>query len=339
MSKRILFAILILSFVTGLALTGCDEMMDLSETPSSLPEAQQQATLAPADLPTAAPIWTATSSSGDQAASGQQQPAGQPADLTIAATINGVTISRAQYEQQLAQAQTNWLQQPGLDLTSPEGQEQIRQLEQQVLSWMIDQVLIEQAAAAHGVQVTDAKIDAEIARMRGNDQARFDSWLAANGLTLESLRSQIRNDLITTAMRDIVTASTPRQADQFHVRHILLSDENTAQAVLAQARQGADFAALARQYSEDQATREQGGDLGFVPRGVMPSAFEQAAFALQPGQVSDIIRSDFGLHIVQMVEIAQGRAVPDELWPAVQQRAFEEWLNNERAKASIQRAF
>ena len=339
MSKRILLAALALSLVASLALAGCDEMTDLSETPgAALPEAQQPGATVPADLPTAAPIWTATAPDA-QAAPAQQPPAGQAADATIAAIVNGVTITKAQYDAQFAQAQTNWLQQPDLDLQSAEGQEQLRQLQQQVLTWMIDQVIIDQAAAARGVQITDAGIDAEIAKMRGDDQARFDSWLTANGLTLETLRAQVRNDLVTSAMRDIVTASSPRQTDQFHVRHILLSDENTAQTVLAQARQGADFAALARQYSEDEATRDQGGDLGFMPRGVMPAAFEQIAFALQPGQVSDVIRSDFGLHIVQMVEIAQSRAVPDELWPAVQQRAFEDWLTSARAKASIQRAF
>ncbi len=339
MSKRILFAALALSLVASLALAGCDEMTELSETPeAALPEAQQPGATVPADLPTAVPIWTATAPNA-QSAPAQQPPAGQAADATIAAIVNGVTITKAQYDAQFAQAQTNWLQQPDLDLQSAEGQEQLRQLQQQVLTWMIDQVIIDQAAAARGVQITDAGIDAEIAKMRGNDQARFDSWLAANGLTLETLRAQVRNDLVTSAMRDIVTASSPRQTEQFHVRHILLSDENTAQTVLAQARQGADFAALARKYSEDEATREQGGDLGFMPRGVMPAAFEQVAFALQPGQVSDVIRSDFGLHIVQMVEIAQSRAVPDELWPAVQQRAFEDWLTSERAKASIQRAF
>jgi parvulin-like peptidyl-prolyl isomerase len=62
---------------------------------------------------------------------------------------------------------------------------------------------------------------------------------------------------------------------------------------------------------------------------------EEVAFALQPGEISGIIKADSGLHIVQVVEIDPDRAVPDDLWPVVQQRAFEDWMAQQRAAASI----
>jgi peptidyl-prolyl cis-trans isomerase SurA len=65
---------------------------------------------------------------------------------------------------------------------------------------------------------------------------------------------------------------------------------------------GADFAALAREYSEDPGSRSLGGDLGFVQKGELVSSFELAAFALKPGQVSDVVESRFGYHIIQLLE-------------------------------------
>ena len=92
--------------------------------------------------------------------------------------------------------------------------------------------------------------------------------------------------------------------------HILLGlggkDEETVrqqgEAILAQARAGADFAELARQYSEDEGTAELGGDLDFFGRGQMVPEFEAAAFEMEPGTVSDLVQTAIGFHIIKVVE-------------------------------------
>ena len=92
--------------------------------------------------------------------------------------------------------------------------------------------------------------------------------------------------------------------------HILLGlgdkDEETvrqqAGAILAQAKAGADFAELARQYSEDEGTAELGGDLDFFGRGQMVPEFEEAAFEMEPGAVSDLVQTAYGFHIIKVVE-------------------------------------
>ena len=92
--------------------------------------------------------------------------------------------------------------------------------------------------------------------------------------------------------------------------HILLGlgdkDEDTVrqqgEAILAQAKAGADFAELARQYSEDEATAELGGDLDFFGRGQMVPQFEVAAFEMEPGAVSDLVQTPIGFHIIKVVE-------------------------------------
>ena len=261
-----------------------------------------------------------------------------PLNPSVAAIVNGTIISREDYDEQIAQAQVYFLKKPGLKADSMAGREALRHLQAQVLDWMIDQVLIEQAALSHGIVISEATIDAQVSRMRGQDEARFSKWLAASGLSVESLRQQLRMDLLTAAMRDRVTVKLPRKVMQIHVRHILLSEESAAREVLRQLGQGGNLIALARQFSEDEMTRNSGGDLGFLPKGVMPPTFESAAWALKPGEISDMVRSESGFHIIQLVEIDPERQVPDDIWPMVQERAFEDWLAEQRALADIQRS-
>lgn len=106
-----------------------------------------------------------------------------------------------------------------------------------------------------------------------------------------------------------------RQEAQVRARHILRKlpvevgpdEEMKARAVIESVQQrlqaGEDFAELAREFSEDPASAEQGGDLGSFKRGDMVQPFEEVAFALQPGEVSDIVRTDFGYHLIQVEEV------------------------------------
>jgi peptidyl-prolyl cis-trans isomerase D len=107
-----------------------------------------------------------------------------------------------------------------------------------------------------------------------------------------------------------------RQPEQRHARHILFhvekgaseaeraAQKKKAEEVLAQAKaKGADFAALAKQHSDDVSNKEQGGDLGFFAAGRMVPAFDAAVFAMQPGEISGPIETDFGYHLIKMEEI------------------------------------
>ena len=261
----------------------------------------------------------------------------EPDDPSVVAEVNGTAISLESFDARLAEAQALVVLQPGLDADSEAGRLALRRVEGQVLDWMIDQILIEQAAVEAKVRVTSTMADIQLRHIKGKDAARFSRWLKANGMTEESLRAQVRMDLLTAAMRDAVTKSLGRKSSHVRARHILLSQEDSARAVAEELAAGQNFIVIARQYSEDDATRDSGGDLGFLPRGVMPPELERAAFALQPGQVSPVIRTATGLHILQVVESDPDRTVADDYWPAVQQRAFEDWLAGRRAQAEIKR--
>ncbi|MFO7916499.1 MAG: peptidylprolyl isomerase [Anaerolineae bacterium] len=297
------------------------------------------------DMPTAMPLATSTPTAppsvtpitSSEATPSSTATPKDPLPVSAAAVVNGTIIPKSELENQYTQAKINLSKRPGFEADSDEGRESLQRLEEQVLDWLIDQVLIEDAAKEWGIAVSEEQIDEQIAGMAGQDEERFQRWLSANGLTMKTLRAQVRMDLITAAVRDNVTENLSREVSQVRVRHILLSEESQAQKVLQELQEGANFIATARKYSEDEATREDGGDLGFLPRGVMPPAFEEAAFSLEPGQISEVIQTGSGLHIIQVVEKDPRRRVPDKFWSTVQERAFENWLAQQRADAKIQR--
>jgi peptidyl-prolyl cis-trans isomerase D len=104
--------------------------------------------------------------------------------------------------------------------------------------------------------------------------------------------------------------------------------ERRIQDILTQARAGKDFAELARQYSEDEGTRNQGGSLGAFPREAMIQPFADVAFGLPPGQISDPVRTRFGLHLIRVAKVNEGRSRSfDEVKPEI-----ESTLKRERAR-------
>jgi parvulin-like peptidyl-prolyl isomerase len=255
--------------------------------------------------------------------------------INAAALVNGQAIPLQDFENQVTPAVGYLKQQPGFDANSKEGQAAIAQTRRQVLSWMIDQVLIEQAAKNEGIALSDEQVEAEIARLIGNDAAKFDEWLKANGLTRDSFKAQLQRELLGAALQEHIVGTLPAIVEQVHARHILLASESEAMNVLLKLRAGEDFAALAKQYSQDKASSEMGGDLGFFPRGVMPIEIEAVAFGLAPGQISGIVKTDFGYHIVEVVEKDPARKVPDEMVAAWRQKTFQRWLDAQRSAAKI----
>ncbi|MGB9592978.1 MAG: peptidylprolyl isomerase, partial [Anaerolineae bacterium] len=148
----------------------------------------------------------------------------------------------------------------------------------------------------------------------------------------------LRAELLTEMVIEQVTGSVPDAAEQVHARHILLASEQDAQAALRRIQAGEDFAKVAREMSQDEITRADGGDLGFFPKGMLsvPKEIEDAAFALQPGQVSGIVRSPYGYHIIQVLERQAGRPLPPDVYQAMKQKAFDDWLQQQRAAAQVE---
>jgi parvulin-like peptidyl-prolyl isomerase len=256
--------------------------------------------------------------------------------VAAAALVNGQPIVLEEYETQVALAMDALSQQQSFDPNTEEGRAAIFQLRLQILDSMIDQALIEQTAARNGISVSEERVEAEITRLIGEDVARFEEWLKANGLTRDSFKAQLQQQLLGAAFQEYVVGSAPPVVEQVHARHILVMSEAEAIDILVKLRSGQSFATLAKQYSQDKGSSDIGGDLGFFPRSVMPTEIEAVAFALSPGQTSGTVKTDFGYHIIEVVEKDPARKVPDEMLPTWRQNTFLRWLEAERLGAQIE---
>ena len=212
-----------------------------------------------------------------------------------------------------------------------------------LLDQMIDRKLMAQEAKAAGVSIPDTLVTNvldQFVRQFGGEQ-QVDQMLAPMGLTRDDFRNAIQRDLTIRKYVDekitssIVVADADIRAfydqnpdmfagqDSVRVSHIiLLSHEGDVEqskkdrraqmeSIRTRAVSGENFAELARQYSQDNVA-QQGGDLGYFPRGMMVKPFEDAAFALKKGQISDIVETQFGLHLIKCVDKKSARPVPFE---------------------------
>jgi peptidyl-prolyl cis-trans isomerase D len=131
-----------------------------------------------------------------------------------------------------------------------------------------------------------------------------------------------------------------QQPEQIRASHILLKTEGkdeaavrkTAEGILAQVKGGADFAALARKVSEDEGSKEQGGDLNYFSRGRMVPEFEDAAFKMNAGEISDLVKSQFGFHIIKVVDKKPGATrtldeVRQQITDILQQQIADEQIS------------
>ncbi len=255
-----------------------------------------------------------------------------------AALVNGQPILLADYEREVALYAAS-MAAAGQDAATAEGQEALAQGRELVLEMLINQLLIEQAASAAGITVGDAELDATIASLRADTgEDAFQQWLVDQGMSLEDFRKRLRSDTIATTMANRAVESVPSHGEHIHARHILVNTGEEARQILSQLQAGGDFVTLARTYSLDTSTRDTGGDLGYFPQGILTAPeVEAAAFTLQPGQISDVIQSSMGYHIVQVVEKVPDMEIDPENLRLLREKASRAWLEGLRAAADIQR--
>jgi parvulin-like peptidyl-prolyl isomerase len=250
--------------------------------------------------------------------------------VELAALVNGQPVTVAAYQAELQRFEAG---RAALGFTAADSGYQ-----QQVLDLLIEQELIRQEAAAQGVSVSDAEVDAAINEMIAESgEEYFNGWLAGNFYSLEEFRELIRMDIMSTRLLTPVIDAVPTRAEQVHARHILVNSQEVAEDVLARLQSGEDFAALAAEFSVDVTTRDTGGDLGWFPRGgLLVPEVEEVAFSQQPGQVSDVLMTAWGYHIVQTLEFDPDREIEAETRQRLLEQAKEAWRLRLRADADIQ---
>ena len=255
----------------------------------------------------------------------------------VLARVNGQEIAWDEYEATLRQSLYGLSQQYDIDWADPAMQQRLWQLQNDALKQAADRVLLRQLAAKRGIALDQAQLQATIDKEKSGimTSGRYADWaafLAANGLTDSTFEQMIADTLLLNALLAVQQVDT--QAEQIHIRHIVVTDAALAGEIVAKLKAGSDFSALAAEYSIDAETKENGGDLGwFVPDSII-SELQDAALSLPLGGFSDPIRTRGGYAIIQVVERGSHQLEAADLRQR-QQQALLAQLEAERAAAAI----
>lgn len=149
--------------------------------------------------------------------------------------------------------------------------------------------------------------------------------LKSDGIKESTIRDIVRISVIRLEIIEMITADIDPTQEQVWIQHILVEDEETALEILEMIDDGEDFDELAAEYSLDESNAFLGGDLGWFARGQMVEPFEEAAFALEAGEISDPVQTNFGWHILKS-NGKEDKVLEGSDLEQLKSQAFAEWL-------------
>jgi len=316
--------LLVLVVISGLA---CKKQAPTTgETSTAKPEA-------PAQAPTPAPAATATEPNAPKPIAIEPQ-----IDTTVV-TVNGKTVGEQELSKRMA-ATMRQLGSKLASLPPQYAAQVQKQVRQQVIENLIAERLLDEQVTAADIKITDADVEAEITKSGAQQQppitvADFKARVEAQGGNFDEVKNEFRKGMGYRRLLESQWVEKAKVSDeeakqyydshpteyevpeQVRASHILVStqpkDPNAdpnqlkvtakakAEKLLKQVKDGGDFAAIAKENS-DCPSAAQGGDLGLFSRGRMVPAFENAAFAMKVGDVSEIVETQFGYHIIKVTE-------------------------------------
>lgn len=221
----------------------------------------------------------------------------------MVAVVNGENITNAEYKKVFDQvkAQIESSPQYTKDIWDEDyqGKKFLDVVKENVLDSLIAEKLLVQEALKNNITVTDKEIEDEYQKQKevNKDITKED---VKNYLLINKLFDEYTKDVkVTEEELKKYYEDNEEQFETVKASHILVVDEKTAEDIYNRLMKGEDFATLAKEYSVDTATKDQGGDLGEFARGVMVPEFEQVAFSLKKGQISKPVKTDYGYHIIK----------------------------------------
>lgn len=254
-----------------------------------------------------------------------------PTAAPEAARVNGQAILLQEYQTELARFEAA-MAELGIELAT------LDDYPSEVLSALIERKLLAQAAVRLGAELSDSELEQRyqlLVQQRGGAEAMAE-WLNTAGYTDDGFRAALREELLAAHMIQTISEGVSAEVEQLHARHILVATEDEAQDMLVLLQGGAEFDQLARIYSLDGSSRPAGGDLGWFARGSLTAPeLEQAAFELQAGDVSGVIASSLGYHVIEVLE-RDRRPLAGNALIDYRSAAIEDWLEEQRQAAAIE---
>ncbi len=226
--------------------------------------------------------------------------------------------------------------------------EQLRKLIEQSAVQLGERKLLLDAAVKANTAVSSEEIDEVLKKeyARAGGEQKFLDWLKSNGVSFDFIKNNIRTNLLISKYTDEQLSSQNtvsedeiqkayREDKTATVRHILLSTEGKSdqekleirkkmEEILAKAKSGEDFGELVRQYSEDPGSKDNGGLYENFGRGRMVKPFEDAAFSVPVGEISPIVETDFGFHIIKVIDRKKETRPLEEIRSEIEARIKQE---------------
>jgi peptidyl-prolyl cis-trans isomerase C len=266
--------------------------------------------------------------------------------------------------------------QSGMGELSP-GSPQYEAMIQQIMPTLIEIEIAKAYASEQGITVSEKDVNEEIetikdqiseqAQAQGMNVGREEAYrqaLQQAGITEDELRGQLRDQLPIQKVQERVAGgaeASQEEVEEFYeenkeaqfttpeqrcARHILFNKDQKAKAeeVKGQLQNGADFAELAREFSQDPGRAEQGGDLGCLGQGETVPNFEEALFGAQQGEIVGPVETEFGYHVIEVMEIREQSTQPleeveaqisEQLSADIQAQEFSAWIQKQREQRDV----
>jgi hypothetical protein len=248
------------------------------------------------------------------------------------ASVNGNwfwnTVTYNQYLFELASIQKFYTSQ-GQDLNSQEGKQKLSQLKNDIITQLENNLIIEQQARKYGIKVTNKEIQTqydELVKNAGGVEKVKTTLDKLYGWTIDDFKEKIKQSVLQKKLAEKILADESLNAPA----------KKQAEDILKQIQAGGDFAELAKKYSTD-GSASNGGDLGLISKGQTVPEFEAAAFGLQEGQVSGVVKTQYGYHIIKATKKEGDQVRVSHI--LIKGADIDSWLKDQRAKAKIVQYF
>ena len=265
------------------------------------------------------------------------------------AVVDGEEISKSEFDALMTRAKTSYTQNKR-DFPKV-GTQEYKTLQDQAVAYLVQQEKYRQKADDLDIDVSDKEIDERLKQVKqqyfGGNDAQFQKNLKQQGLTLEQVRNEIENQLISEKIYEKVTEGvkvTDAEISDYYakhkkdykvaasrdVRHILVAKKGLADDLHAQLEGGASFATLAKKHSTDPGSKQNGGKLT-VRKGETVPQFDKVAFSLKKGELSSPVKTQYGWHIIEALsDIKPPKQTPLK---DVKEQIRQQLLQEKRQKA------
>src|SRR5699024_4897759 len=259
-------------------------------------------------------------------------------DKGTVAIVNGDKISKDSYKEEMSFY--------GAMLASRQN------LKNSIVQMMVQDKLIADDMKANKLEVSDKDVNESFLNSvkQFGGQEQFDKMLDDYNMDVEKFKETVKKDLMYQKHKEWFEKEHPvtdeeikqyyeDNKDQFAKRdasHILVDNEKTAKEIKEKLDKGEDFAALAKEYSKDTANADNGGNLGEFSKGQMVKEFEDAAFALKEGEISEPIKTQFGYHIIKINKVSDSEDDnKDAISKAINEKKYADYIKELNEKANV----